>query len=166
MFNSGVVLLPDRPDLALRLRGLTVAALKSPDLPDAVKHPFADQLALACLALEQPAAVTVLPRHWNSPISTSAEKAGLWHYFAFTRLAQTDTGQRLIRSLQEEFAAQGINLLGEWSGRDVCFTKPRRHRAGAEVAGRSTPPASAPRGRGSARGSSRRAARPRPSTSR
>jgi hypothetical protein len=125
VFNSGVIVFPDGADLARRLRELTVAALESPDLPDAVKRPFADQLALACLALEHPECVTVLPERWNCAIVAPPERASLWHYFAFTRLAQTSTGQQLIHSLQEEFAAQGINLLGEWSWRDVWFAKPR-----------------------------------------
>jgi hypothetical protein len=129
VFNSGVVLFPEGGDLARRLRELTVAALESPDLPEAVRRPFADQLALACLALEHPERVTVLPEHWNCAINAPPERASLWHYFAFTRLAQTGAGRELIGSLQAEFAGQGINLLGEWTGRDVWFARPRRRRA-------------------------------------
>ena len=129
VFNSGVIVFPDGSDLARRLRELMVAVLESPDLPDAVKRPFADQLALACLALEHPECVTALPERWNCPIEVPPERASLWHYFAFTRLVRTSTGRQLIHSLQAEFAAQGVNLLGEWSKRDLWFVSPRRRRA-------------------------------------
>lgn len=125
VFNSGAVLFAGRDNLARRFRELTVAVLEARELDDAVKRPFADQMALACLALEHPECVTVLPEHWNCAINAPVERATLWHYFSFTRLAQTPAGRQLIFSLQEEYKPYGINLLGEWSGRDVVHTTRR-----------------------------------------
>jgi hypothetical protein len=127
VFNSGVIVFPGRNDLARRFRELTVAVLESGDLDDAVKRPFADQMALACLALEHPECVTDLPEHWNCAINAPAERATLWHYFSFTRLATTPEGRATIFSLQDEYEQYGINLLGEWSRRDVMHTtRPER----------------------------------------
>jgi hypothetical protein len=125
VFNSGAVLFGGRDDLARRFRELTVAVLEARELDDAVKRPFADQMALACLALEHPECVTVLPEHWNCAINAPVERATLWHYFSFTRLAQAPAGRQLVFSLQEEWKRHGINLLGEWSGRDVVHTTRR-----------------------------------------
>jgi hypothetical protein len=120
VFNSGFMVMRSGIGLGERLAELTRAVLAAEALAPKLRRPFADQLALACLALERPGAVTPLEKRWNRHVKTPPEGATLWHYFFFSRLARQPFGQRLLLSLQEEHAARGIDLLGEWSRRDLA----------------------------------------------
>ena len=125
VFNSGFIVMRSGLGFGERLRELTSLALETETLAPKVRRPFADQLALACLALERAPAVTALATSWNCHVKTPAARATIWHYFQFTRLIHRPFGRKLVFSLQEEFEKHGFNLLGERSRREV-MPKPRR----------------------------------------
>ena len=125
VFNSGFIVMRQGLGLGERLRELTSRALETEALAPKVRRPFADQLALACLALERAAAVTPLATGWNCHVKAPAARATVWHYFRFDRLIRRPFGRKLVASLQEAFEGQGFNLLGERSRREV-MPKARR----------------------------------------
>jgi hypothetical protein len=125
VFNSGFIVMRSGLGLGERLRELTSLALETEALAPKVRRPFADQLALACLALERAPAVTPLATGWNCHVKAPAARAIIWHYFQFARLIHRPFGRKLVASLQEEFERHDFNLLGERSRREVIPTARR-----------------------------------------
>ena len=139
------------------------------DLPDAVKRPFADQLALACLALEHPECVTVLPEHWNCPIE---RPAGTGEPVALFRLHAAGPDQHRPGSSSTRCRRSSLRRASTCSanGRNAIYGSSARAGGallGSRRSGRPPYPArfSAARARLCARYQPARA-RPRPSTSR
>jgi len=124
LFNSGVVGFDASAGLAEQWHEATVALFES-DLPDAVKHPYADQTSLALVAAMRGDETHMLARRWNHPPRFD-DKGQLprstifLHYFRFPSLLRSPSlSRRLIELHRQHAEAGGHNLLGELTPKDL-----------------------------------------------
>lgn len=123
IFNSGVVGFDARTDLADQWFNATVSVFES-DLPEKMKRPFADQVSLGLTAAMRADPIRLLHRRWNrSPNlmdhTETPENTIFLHYFRFPKLLMNTSLRERIIELHKHHEADGHNLLGEMSVKDL-----------------------------------------------
>ncbi|MFD1910886.1 hypothetical protein [Halodurantibacterium flavum] len=117
--NSGAVLFDTETDFATRWRDVADQVLSS-DLPKGLRHPYADQAALALVMAEGRHSFQWLPRFFNSSVSSDRTPI-LMHYFRFPSALARPDSHAIVLELQEEAARKGFNALGELTVKDLAY---------------------------------------------
>lgn len=119
LFNSGVVAFRTNKGIAERWDDFTRGILDHPLAGERMKRPFADQASLGILAYENKSSFQPLSGEWNSGPRTKFSATTFLHYFRLSNLLKNPDSLGYLIGLHQEFASQGLNLLGEISVKDL-----------------------------------------------